>query len=287
MSNIFLEKVDLYKIKNSFFVLNNDILYSIKNNDLVKKELPIKINNLKITVSDDDKLILWGDDNLGNTLYIEESEDVWERLWLESLGKGVINSLCCKFDFIYFIHNNNSGHVVYNKQLYKWGIPQSNFSQLLEKDDSLYLLQKKNLNLLFDDNVSKDCVVDITYEILNTKVSKDLIVSDFPIYSIVVNVDGLKPLNVSSKNYALLLKGKVSLKKLGITNYSVQEAYKDYLDEIKGNINSGGMTPTNSVYNNDHDFNDSSFVTEVTQSLENSNLNCDDIVVVPQVNFKK
>ena len=287
MSNIFLEKVDLYKIKNSFFVLNNDILYSIKNNDLVKKELPIKINNLKITVSDDDKLILWGDDNLGNTLYIEESEDVWERLWLESLGKGVINSLCCKSDFIYFIHNNNSGHVVYNKQLYKWGIPQSNFSQLLEKDDSLYLLQKKNLNLLFDDEVSKDCVVDITYEILNTKVSKDLIVSDFPIYSIVVNVDGLKPLNVSSKNYALLLKGKVSLKKLGITNYSVQEAYKDYLDDIKGNINSGGMTPTNSVYNNDHDFNDSSFVTEVTQSLENSNLNRDDIVVVPQVNFKK
>lgn len=287
MSNIFLEKVDLYKIKNSLFVLNNDSLFIIKNNNLVKKELPIKINNLKITVSDDDKLILWGDDNLGNTLYIEESEDVWERLWLESLSKGVINSLCCKFDFIYFIHNNNSGHIVYNKQLYKWGIPQSNFSQLLEKDNSLYLLQKKNLNLLFEEDVSKDCVLDITYEILNTRISKDIIVSDFPIFSIIVNVEGLKPLNISSKNYSLLLKGKVTLKKLGMTNYSVQEAYKDYLKEVKGDLDFGGMTPTNSTYNDDHDFNDSSFVTEVTQNLENSNLGLDDIVVVPQVNFKR
>lgn len=218
-----LQKVDLYQfINNTLLVVDKNKLFTINSSmEINELKLPVKIENLKLSiVNDGAKLIVWGDDGIGNTFYILENGS-WERMWFSSTKKKVDCVISDNKNNMFVKLKDENGllyQAIVNKKIYTWNPPRNTEAtiKLLDSDTKtlLEIQQSDSLPLQINKELTQTCKINFVFHSEFKGIKNDTLEFTHNIQSATVE-GNFEPITLKASQFKMLLDGEKVLQDFG------------------------------------------------------------------------
>jgi hypothetical protein len=230
LKNKLFTAVDIYDIGDNLLVIDKDKLYTIGDKREVKAiKLPIKINNIRLSVGANYRIAVWGDDGIGNTFYVGKigSED-WERIWLSDTNKKV-DAVTLDYRGNVFITLKDETGVAYqsliNKKIYTWNPPRNTpaIVSLSEKSNTkntfLKIEQSDNLPIQVTKELKQTCRVNFIILSEYKGIENEAIKFNHTIDGVSIESQNFEPIKLTPVQFKSLLDNSKVLQELGEIKY--------------------------------------------------------------------
>ena len=229
MENKIFKNIDLYDIGDKFIIADKDKLYLLEGKEIKDLKLPLNIKGLKLSVGVGDKLVVWGDDGIGNTFYIGNIDTgEWERIWLSDTDKKVTFVVLDYKDNIFVVLRDNTG-IVYealiDRKRYIW-TPPRNTPAIISlsgksntKSTFLQIEQSDNAPIQVTKELRQTCKINFIIESEYKGIEDDAIKFNHIISSVSIEAQNFETVKLTPTQFKSLLSGSKALQEIVEVKY--------------------------------------------------------------------
>lgn len=224
-----LKNVDLYDIGDKFLIADRDKLFILEGKEIRDLKLPPNIKDLQLSIGAKNRLIVWGDDGIGNTFYIGNIDTgEWERIWLTDTDKKVSSVVLDYRGNIFIVLRNNTG-VVYealiDKKRYIWTPPRNTPATISLSDKSnsektfLVIEQSDNFPIQVTKELRQTCKINFVIESEYKGIENESIKFNNLISDVSIEAQNFETVKLKPNQFKLLLSGDKSLQEMAEVKY--------------------------------------------------------------------
>lgn len=221
--------IDLYELEDKFLIADKDSLYLLVEGKITNLKLPLAIKNLQLSVGVANKIIVWGDDGIGNTFYIGQIDSgEWERIWLTDTNKKVASVVLDYKDNIFVVLKGQSGIVyeaIINKKRYIWTPPRRSPASIVLSDQSdtqhtvLEIKQQDNAPIQITKDLKQTCKLSFVMASEYLGIANDTLKFNHKIMSVDIESNNFEQVKLTPAQFKLLLAGDKSLQEMAEIKY--------------------------------------------------------------------